>query len=177
MSSYNESYVQVILGTYVFLFLGRIPRSGISVSAYFLWHPEVLELVRKNYFQKCDPLKWYIIITGPGDFLELRRFGDVEVFHPGTTCADSELRIDAEKGRTKKEEDLRTELCEVSLSVYGLSKTIQNSKITWSVQSVGVKTWTGLNRDSETIVYILAKPCPGCVTLYKIARPPLHLSF
>ena len=80
------------------------------------------------------------------------------------------------KKRTKKEYDLFTELYEVSQSIYGLSRAMEDAKITWSLQTFGVKTSTGL-RGTQTTCWVLAKPRPTCVTLCKVAQLPLHLSF
>ena len=52
--------------------------------------------------------------------------------------------------RTKKEYDL-TELYEVSESIYGLNRAMENTKITQSVHNFGVNTWIGLKTHSDPV--------------------------
>ena len=58
--------------------------------------------------------------------------------------------IQGSEKRTKKEYDL-TELYEVSESIYGLNRATENTKITRSVQNLGVKTWIGLKIHSDPV--------------------------
>lgn len=62
----------------------------------------------------------------------------------------SRQRIQGSEKRTKKEYDL-TELYEVSESIYGLNRAMENTKITQSVQNFGVNTWVGLKTHSDPV--------------------------